>query len=67
MRVVVDANRCQGHTLCHMAAPAVFSLREEDGHAEVGDGIVPPEHEEAARRAAQGCPERAITILEDTL
>lgn len=64
MRVEVDANRCQGHTLCHMAAPEVFSLREEDGHAEVGDGIVAPEHEAAARRAAAGCPERAITVFE---
>lgn len=65
MRVRVDANRCQGHTLCAMSAPDVFSLREEDGHAEVGDGVVPPELEDATRRAADGCPERAIEIIEE--
>ena len=65
MRVVVDEHLCQGHTLCAMAAPAVFRLREEDGHAEVDDAPVAPEHEDAARRAAQACPERAIAVLDD--
>lgn len=65
MRLRVDPDKCQGHTLCAMAAPDLFTLREEDGHAEVGDGVVPPEREEAARRAVLGCPERAIEIIEE--
>jgi ferredoxin len=62
MQVWVDAERCQGHTLCAASAPAVFSLREEDGHAEVANPDVPPELEEAVRRAELGCPESAIVI-----
>lgn len=65
MRVEVDASKCQGHTLCAMAAPEVFHLREEDGHAEVPQPEVAPEHEEAVRRAARGCPEGAIVVTED--
>lgn len=65
MRLRVDPTRCQGHTLCAMTAPDLFTLREEDGHAEVGDGEVPPALEAAARRAVQGCPERAIEIIEE--
>ena len=34
-RAVVDPELCQGHTLCNMAAPDIFQLREEDGHAYV--------------------------------
>lgn len=62
MRVRVLDDVCQGHTLCAIAAPAVFELREEDGHAFVTTAEVPPEHEEAVDRAAAGCPERAIVL-----
>ena len=64
MRVRVDPNKCQGHTLCNMQAPELFELREEDGHSVVKDEEVPKEREEAARRAAAGCPENAIEIEE---
>ncbi len=62
MKVRVDPDRCQGHTLCKRYAPAIFALREEDGHSYVVVSEVPPEHEEATRRAVQGCPEGAISI-----
>ncbi len=62
MRVRVLDDVCQGHTLCATAAPAIFELREEDGHAYVTTTEVPPEHEEAVHRAALGCPEQAIVI-----
>lgn len=62
MRVRVLDERCQGHTLCATAAPAVFGLREEDGHAYATVADVPPELEDQARRAALGCPEQAIVI-----
>ena len=63
MRVIVDADICQGHALCSMTAPEVFDLREDDGHSEVKVDEVPPEAQEAARRAVEGCPERAISIV----
>ena len=65
MRVKVDPALCQGHTLCNVAAPEVFALREDDGHAVVDDERVAPELEEHVRRAALGCPERAIQIMEE--
>ena len=64
MKVSVDANRCQGHTLCNRVAPELFQLREEDGHAEVVTADVPRELEEKARKAMRGCPEQAISIVD---
>ena len=62
MRVTVDPDRCQGHTLCNMAAPEIFGLRDDDGHAyilvtEFDDAAIA-----AARRAAATCPEQAILV-----
>jgi ferredoxin len=65
MRVRVDAAVCQGHTLCNFAAPGVFHLRDDDGHAYVEDENVPAGMEEAVRRAIDGCPERAICVVTD--
>ncbi len=62
MRVRVLDDVCQGHTLCAMAAPEVFKLREEDGHAYVDSGEVPDDQRDAVRRAEIGCPERAIVV-----
>ncbi len=64
-RAIVNADLCQGHTLCNFAAPDVFHLRDEDGHAFVAvDGELTDEQLVAARQAELGCPERAITIEE---
>lgn len=62
MRLRVDPDVCQGHTLCHMVAPELFQLRDDDGHSYVVHEDVPPELEELAVRAQAGCPERAIII-----
>jgi ferredoxin len=62
MRVRVDENRCQGHTLCTLAAPELFLLRDDDGHAYLEDENVPPGLEDKARAAAATCPEQAIII-----
>jgi ferredoxin len=64
VRVFVDPDLCQGHTLCNMVAPEIFHLREEDGHSEVVVDVLTPEQEPLARKAALGCPERAITVEE---
>ena len=64
-RAIVNPDVCQGHTLCNMAAPEIFHLRDEDGHAYVAvDGDLTPEQLELARQAELGCPERAITVEE---
>ncbi|MEU0542941.1 ferredoxin [Nocardia sp. NPDC005978] len=64
MKVQVDSERCQGHTLCALSAPAAFELSEIDGHSSpVYDGDVPGDQEEPVREAARSCPERAITLI----
>jgi ferredoxin len=47
-----------------MAAPDVFGLRDEDGHAYVLVTEFTPSLIESARRAALTCPEQAIVIEE---
>jgi ferredoxin len=64
VRVLVDGEQCQGHARCNMVAPDLFQLRDDDGHAVVVTDPVPPGREEAARRAALGCPERAIAVID---
>lgn len=64
MRVRVAEEKCQGHTLCAMSAPGVFSLRDDDGHSYVAEenAEVRPEDEASVRQAVASCPERAIVI-----
>ncbi len=64
MRVYVDEAICQGHTLCAMAAPEVFHLRDDDGHAYVAVTEFTPEVMQSAKRAASTCPEQAIVVEE---
>ncbi len=65
MKVRVDSDRCQGHTLCSMIAPASFELDDIEGHASAVTEDVPVEQENAVREAAQSCPEQAILIRDD--
>lgn len=60
MKLSVEPNRCQGHGLCHMAAPEIFDLAEADGHVVIRQPDVPPELEERALAGVEGCPERAL-------
>lgn len=60
MRVTVDEDRCAGHGVCTTICPEVFSLTD-DGYSVVQDPDVSDEFAEAVGRAAQSCPERAIT------
>jgi ferredoxin len=63
MRISIDHEACTGHGRCYALAPELFEA-DDDGYGRVVDafGIVPPELEEAARRAANNCPERAIAL-----
>jgi ferredoxin len=63
MRVRVDGERCQGHTICNMVAPELFALREDDGHSvALVDGDLDEEQQALALKAEMGCPERAIIV-----
>ena len=48
MKVHVDPERCQGHTLCAMIAPDMFELDDVDGHSSPVSEQVPANQE--ARR-----------------
>jgi ferredoxin len=64
VKVRVDPERCQGHTLCAMIAPQMFQLSDIDGTSSAVSEVVPPDQEDLAREAAQSCPEQAILVEE---
>ena len=65
MKVHVDPERCQGHTLCSMIAPEAFQLDDVDGHSTaIIDGEIPADLADKAREAVRSCPEQAISISE---
>ncbi|WP_405137835.1 ferredoxin [Nocardia sp. NBC_01388] len=64
MKVRVDPDRCQGHTLCAMIAPKAFELSDIDGHSSAVSEDVPADQEAGVREAVHSCPERAISISE---
>ena len=66
MKVHVDPQRCQGHTLCAMIAPDMFTLSDLDGTSSAVCDAVRPDQEELVQEAARSCPEQAIVIESTT-
>ncbi|MBW0017087.1 MAG: ferredoxin [Mycobacterium sp.] len=66
MKVWVDPERCQGHTLCSMIAPESFQLSDIDGSSSAINELVSADKQDQVREAAQSCPEQAITITDET-
>ena len=64
MKVWVDPQRCQGHTLCAMIAPKMFQLSDVDGSSSAVSELVPVDQQDMVREAARSCPEQAIVIEE---
>jgi ferredoxin len=60
MKVVVNADACEGHSKCQTAAPEVFRVREDDV-SEVLIADVPQELVEKVERAIRMCPRQAIS------
>jgi ferredoxin len=61
VKLIVDADKCQGHARCAALAPDVFEL-DDLGNVATRSGIVPPDLEAQARLGAAACPERALTV-----
>jgi ferredoxin len=62
LRIVIDAESCQGHGRCWDSAPELVD-DDDAGHGVVrGDGTVPAELEEKARTVFHACPEQAVTL-----
>jgi ferredoxin len=63
MQVRIDPNVCQGHAVCHLTAPDVFLVDDDDdGRAHVAAPEVPAQLESQVRLAVENCPERAIFL-----
>ena len=63
-RVEVDQEKCQGHNRCYSLAPELFDVDDLGTASARGDGLVPDELVDKARRAVANCPEYAITLTE---
>lgn len=66
MKVWVDPERCQGHTLCAMIAPEAFQLSDIDGSSSAVTEVVPADQQDRVREAAHSCPEQAIVVTDET-
>lgn len=62
MKATVDSTKCNGYGTCGDEAPTVFQLDEWGYAGVIGDGTVADTDKDAACKAAEGCPERAITL-----
>jgi ferredoxin len=63
MLVQIEHASCQGHARCAAVAPEVFEL-DDDGYIATRSHELAPELVEAARKAAQVCPEKVISVHE---
>jgi len=63
MKVSLDRESCTGHAQCNAVAPEVYEL-DDHGYCAIDVLDVPPDLERMARKGAQACPERAITVIE---
>ena len=61
MNVRVDRDACVGHGRCYTLCPEVYG-EDEEGYCVVLQADVPEALQAAARRAADNCPELAITV-----
>ena len=61
MTIEVDRDTCAGHARCLVIAPELFDLDDESRSIVIRQPKSQLDRE-GALRAAQGCPERAITI-----
>jgi ferredoxin len=64
VKVVIDAELCQGQGRCFSIAPSVFNFDDLGNGFVVGDGTLHPESIDLARLAVANCPEHAIYIEE---
>ena len=65
MKVVIDADLCQGQGRCFTLAPSIFGFDDLGNGVVLGDGSLTKETLELARLAQANCPEHAIFIEGD--
>ena len=68
MKIRVDLDLCQGHSVCIDEAPEVFLVEDsDDDYPKVKVLNVQPavELQDRVRLAARYCPNKVITLIED--
>ncbi|RQH04970.1 ferredoxin [Paraburkholderia dinghuensis] len=66
MKIIVNTAACVGHARCNIVAPELFPL-DASGYNTVATTVeVPAGLESLARRSVRACPERVLTIVEDS-
>ena len=65
MKVVIDADLCQGQGRCFAIAPNLFDFDDLGNGVVIGDGTLTRETLDQARLAQANCPEHAIFIEEN--
>jgi len=63
LRIVLDAERCQGHGRCYSLAPDLFDS-DDLGHCVLLVDEVPEGAEVDARSGVDNCPEQALSIVD---
>jgi ferredoxin len=66
VKVVIDAELCQGQGRCFSIAPSLFGFDDLGNGVVIGDGELTPETLDLARLAQANCPEHAIFIEESS-
>jgi ferredoxin len=65
VKVVIDADLCQGQGRCFSMAPSIFGFDDLGNGVVLGDGTLSTETLDLARLAQANCPEHAIFIEDD--
>ena len=65
MRIRVDLDLCQGHAMCELEAPEVFTV-PKSGTVQVLLDEPPAELHDVVQLAVKYCPTRALSITEET-
>lgn len=64
LRIVVDADLCQGHGVCESEAPDLFEV-DRDRKVRVLDETPDDSQRKALELAVKYCPTHALSIVED--
>tara|TARA_B100000768_G_C10981204_1_gene249916 strand:+ start:292 stop:504 length:213 start_codon:yes stop_codon:yes gene_type:complete len=68
MKIRIDLDLCQGHSVCLDEAPEIFSVEDQnDDYPKVKVLNLEPsvDLEDKVRLAARYCPNKVITLVED--
>ncbi len=64
MRIEADLDLCQGHAMCELEAPGVFSVPGK-GKVTVAEPAPPESQRAAVEAAVRFCPTQALRLLDD--